>query len=345
MAAIKTRFLIISDTHGQQFDTKGAQQANADVVIHCGDLTDESKIDEFRTTLNLLRQLPAPLKLVVPGNHDLTLDEPTFQQRLAEVTQPIEPELVVKSFGELGEPRRLFEQAKDAGIVLLDEGNHVFNLGNGAVLRVYASPATQSRGGWAFQYPSDEKHDFAIADDTHVAITHGPPLGIMDYTDSNQRAGCLQLFGAVARAKPLLHCFGHIHEGWGGKLVAWRDPLPSSSINVGGEDEQQPQQEPSHFTHIDNGRSVVVEKLSNLKKGRFDDVDTAKSKVEKAQDYVRKGYCSTSHCSDDAHPIVPGSQTLFINAAITGRDEELPIQPPWVVDIELPKATGPKLDG
>ncbi|KAK8026490.1 hypothetical protein PG991_003546 [Apiospora marii] len=344
MATIKTRFLIISDTHGQQFDIQGAQQANTDVVIHCGDLTEESKIDEFRTTLALLRQLPAPLKLVIPGNHDLALDEPTFQQRLAEATQIIEPELVVQNFGAPGEPRRLFEQAaKDgAGIVLLDEGNHVFALGNGAVLRVYASPFTPSRGGWAFQYPPGERHDFAIAEDTQVVVTHGPPHGIMDYTDSKKRAGCPQLFGAVARAKPLLHCFGHIHEGWGGKLVAWRDPPPPLVSEGEGEGKKH---EPSHFTHIDNGRSVVVEKLSNLKKGRFDDADTAKSKAERAQEYARRGFCGTSHCSGDAHPLVPGSQTLFINAAIEGSDDDLPFYPPWVVDIELPEATGLKTDG
>ncbi|KAK8041797.1 Metallo-dependent phosphatase-like protein [Apiospora rasikravindrae] len=322
----------MSDTHGQLFDLKEAQQANADVLIHCGDLTEESKTDEFRTTLDLLRQISAPLKLVISGNHDLTLDEPTFKQRLSEATQIIEPELVTKNFGSPGEPRRLFEKAKDAGIVLLDEGNHAFALGNGALLKVYASPFTCSRGGWAFQYAPGEKHDFAIADDTQVVITHGPPHGIMDYADSGsrRRAGCPQLFEAIHRARPLLHCFGHIHEGWGAKLVAWRHPLP---VN------ESEQQAPSHFTHIDNDKSVVIEKLSNLTKGRFDDVDTAKAKAERAHTYARKGYCSASHCSDDAHPLIPGSQTLFVNASIEGRNDDLPIQPPWIIDIELPSTT------
>ncbi|KAK8101885.1 hypothetical protein PG999_012259 [Apiospora kogelbergensis] len=326
--AVKTRFLIISDTHGRTFDLKKAQQANPDVVIHCGDLTDESKIDEFRTTINLLSQLPAPLNLVISGNHDLTLDEPTFQQRLAEATQPIEPELVTKNFGSPGEPRQLFEQAKeDAGIVLLDEGNRTFELSNGAALHVYASPFTASRGGWAFQYPPEDKHDFDIAGNTQVVITHGPPHGIMDYTDSKQRAGCPQLFAAVARAKPLVHCFGHIHEAWGGKLVSWRNSAPVSE-NL------------SHFTHIDNERSVVIEKLSNITTGGFDDADMVKLKAEKAQAYASQGYCSTSHCSHDTNPLIPGSQTLFVNASIEGKNDEVPMQPPWIVDIELPESVG-----
>ncbi|KAK8090294.1 hypothetical protein PG997_005255 [Apiospora hydei] len=314
--SIKTRFLVISDTHGQLFDLKEAQQANADVVIHCGDLTEESKIDEFRTTLDLLRQLPAPLKLVISGNHDLTLDEPAFKKRLSEATQILEPELVTRNFGSPGEPRQLFEQAKDAGIVLLDEGNHGFVLGNGALLRVYTSPFTQSLGGWAFQ------------SSLHMARR----MESWTTPIRSKGAGCPQLFGAIARAKPLLHCFGHIHEGWGSKLVSWRDPPPII--------ESEQQQPPSHFTHIDNSQSVVIDKLSNLTKGKFDDADMAKLKLERAQAYARKGYCSTSHCSGDPHPLRPGSQTLFVNAAIEGRDDSLPTQPPWIVDIELPKAAG-----
>lgn len=66
--AIKTIFFIISDTHGKVFDVKAAQRADA--VIHCGDLTEEFKIDEFHTTIDLLWQLPAPLNLVISGYHD-----------------------------------------------------------------------------------------------------------------------------------------------------------------------------------------------------------------------------------------------------------------------------------
>jgi Icc-related predicted phosphoesterase len=41
-------------------------------------------------------------------------------------------------------------------------------------------------------------------------------------TADKQRAGCGDLFAAVARARPRVHCFGHFHEGWGAKKVAWR---------------------------------------------------------------------------------------------------------------------------
>ena len=118
--AVRTRFFIISDTHGHDdvvAEKSLAQQT--DVVIHCGDLTEEAKIGEFHKTLQLLRRLRAPLKLVIAGNHDLTLDEPTFQQRVAESPDLLEPELVQKTFGPPGAPRRLLEQARDEGIHFL----------------------------------------------------------------------------------------------------------------------------------------------------------------------------------------------------------------------------------
>jgi len=45
-----------------------------------------------------------------------------------------------------------------------------------------------------------------------MAITHGPTKGIIDYANG-QHAGSSDLFGAIARAKPRMRCFGHIHEG------------------------------------------------------------------------------------------------------------------------------------
>ena len=80
--SIKTSFLVLSDTHGHEIPPDYLKQ-HADVVIHCGDLTTESKIDEFKSAIELLRNSKAPLKLVIPGNHDFTLDIPIFQRKIA----------------------------------------------------------------------------------------------------------------------------------------------------------------------------------------------------------------------------------------------------------------------
>ncbi|ETS88197.1 hypothetical protein PFICI_02025 [Pestalotiopsis fici W106-1] len=317
-STVKTSVLILSDTHGEEFDVPPQY---ADVAIHCGDLTEESKIAEFRTTLDLLRRLDAPLKLVVAGNHDFTLDTPTFMERLSEAPEHLDDDLVKREFGDFGEARKLIDDAKDAGIVFLDEGNYQFTLANGSRLRVYATPVTPGKGGWGFKYDPESGHDFVISEGTDIVISHGPPLGVLDYTDSRTRAGCPHLFGAVARTRPRLHCFGHIHEGWGAKLVTWRDRLNDA---------------PSHFTDVDNNRSTVIDKLANMIPNKFDTEESAAEKKAKARSHVQRGCATTSHCSGDAEPLRPGEQTLFVNASSQGNHPQLPHQPFWMVNIELP---------
>lgn len=286
-------------------DSKPTQ--SADVAIHCGDLTQESKLAEYRTAIKLLKDIDAPLKLVIAGNHDFTLDIPTFKQKISEALPPLDPGLARKEYGDYGESRQLLEQAKDSGIMFLDEGTHHFTLNNGASLTVYASPYTPSLGDWGFQYHPEQGHDFSM-EGADVVITHGPPRGIMDYTNSGQRAGSSSLFGALARTRPRLHCFGHIHEAWGAKLIFWRDKVSDN---------------PSHFTDINHGKSVMVQNLSGL--------------GEIAWDFARETCYTTSHCVNDTHPVERGVRTLFVNAAILDTGY-CPVQLPWLVDIELPRS-------
>ncbi|KAF3067374.1 Metallophosphoesterase MPPED2 [Daldinia childiae] len=318
--AIKTRFLILSDTHGEK--VSNIQHISADVAIHCGDLTEESKIDEFKTTLQLLRNIDAPLKLVIAGNHDFTADIPLFKNKVAS-NPDLQPEEVERFYGGFGEIHQLFEDSKSDGVIFLEEGTHRFELGNGAKLTVYASPYTPSLSDWGFQYSPQEGHNFAIEKGVDIAITHGPPHGIMDITDSRRRAGCPQLFGSIAQARPKLHCFGHIHEGWGAKLVTWRENIS---------------QVPSHFTDIDNERSTVIGKLSNIINSKFDTPEIMEEKSKKRAVLSHEGYIKTSHCTDDENPLKAGSQTLFVNAAIQGATEEYPMHAPWLVDLEMPES-------
>lgn len=323
MPDIKTRFLIISDTHGMEFGPEVRPLERADVAIHCGDLTNESKLEDFRASIRTLKDLNAPLKLVIAGNHDFTLDSHTFKQKVAEAGAVLDGDSILREYGEFGEARQLFEDVKDEGVMFLDEGTHNFTLDNGASLTVFASPWTPSFGSWGFQYHLDEGHEFSIEKGTDVVITHGPPKGILDYTISRDRAGSSDLFEAIARARPRIHCFGHIHEGWGGKLVTWRDQLS---------------EKPSHFTDIDNERSFLVEKLAGLRPSKYDTPETMAEKERKREHLHRERCIATSHCAKDSKPVQRGAQTLFVNASISGMAMDYPVQPAWLIDIELPKA-------
>lgn len=141
---VKTRFLVISDTHASDPSQNTSNNdapyrlplPKADVLLHCGDLTMLGHLDEYETTMRMLESVDAHLKLVIAGNHDISLDE-TYYTRMGHKMQG--------KRWDADMPRKaremwLGERAKRAGITYLEEGSHSFTLENGGLLRVYASP-------------------------------------------------------------------------------------------------------------------------------------------------------------------------------------------------------------
>ena len=64
-----------------------------------------------------------------------------------------------------------------------------------------------------------------------ILVTHGPPFGIFDKCPVS--VGCRALLKAVKRIQPSLHVFGHIHEGYSGKLfVPWLSGKKTLFANV-----------------------------------------------------------------------------------------------------------------
>ncbi|KIW55083.1 hypothetical protein PV05_07393 [Exophiala xenobiotica] len=294
----------MSDTHGADFSPENRPYQHADVALHCGDLTDGSKLVEFRSTLNMLHSIEAPLKLVIAGNHDFTMDIAACESKVAEAIPPLEPEFVAREYGILGQARQLFDDARHGGISIY------------ALLRRMGLPISPKP--WpSFRHQRRNRHRH------HPR----PSEGIMDYTYGRERAGCSDLFAAVARARPRIHCFGQIHEGLGAKLGTWKH---SGSGSDNGADKP-----PNHFTAIDNENSPVIEKLAGLRRSTMDSDEMAQEKRVKLERLRQSRCATTSHCTHDEYPLQVGRQTLFINASITGGEDI--VQRPWLVDIELPK--------
>ena len=244
-STILTSFLVMSDTHNFEFgDTSAHSQLplpKVDVVLHCGDLTHCGGSSSFKKALKMLGAIDAELKLVMAGNHDLDLDKRYWTRHLDEGDEPEDHDRAVNVMrGEL---------AAQAGVTYLNEGTHTFTLRNGANFVIYASPYSPAFCDWAFAYEHDEdrfnakhqvvdgvksiaEHPMPSFPDVDIVMTHGPPKGILDECPQGN-VGCRSLLRALGRARPRMHCFGHIHEGYGVKLMKWaseeneRDNLPS----------------------------------------------------------------------------------------------------------------------
>ncbi|KAI1085991.1 Metallo-dependent phosphatase-like protein [Rostrohypoxylon terebratum] len=337
MAFKKTRFLILSDTYGKDVSvTRNIR--NIDVVIHCGNLTKGSRLDEFAKTIQMLEAINAPVKLVIPGSLDLTL-EPSAHAELCRVL-PIYTMLFNRIYGRFGQARKLFQ---DAGIQILSEGTHGIRLPNSAFLRLYASAYTPHRaserevayrcnpGGFRFDIPSE----------VDVAITHGPPAGILDTPESEPKEplGCAELFSSIARARPKLHCFGRVHERWGSQIVTWT---------------------PTRAKAVNEVVSFVVRRLADLAITTADLKASDQKRVEYRKMCERRGFvyanapASPAAAAESARAsargrdekkfdgegevALPGpNQTLFVNASIEGGGD-LPRHLPFVAEIELPTA-------
>jgi predicted phosphodiesterase len=223
----RVRFLIMSDTHGGELHSNLPE---CDVLLHCGDLTEDGSPNSIAETLQALSKVKAEMRFVIAGNHDIALDK---QYYLAEGGL----EADVGKAHALISPEAGSEASK-SGVTFLSEGTYRFTLSSGATFRVYASPQTPAYGASAFQYPTNEDRfncagsaptwaknvgteSSIIPNDVDIVMTHGPMKYILDTTADGQSAGCEHLRRAIERVKPKLHCFGHIHTGHGAQRVEY----------------------------------------------------------------------------------------------------------------------------
>ncbi|MCJ1428345.1 hypothetical protein MMC29_006254 [Sticta canariensis] len=231
---VKTRFCILSDTHTRaplpESSTDYAYRQplpSAHVLLHAGDLTMTGRVSEYQQMLNVFREADAELKIVIAGNHDITLDESFYQEIGESIFHPGNPE-------DLAKVREMWTgwEAKQVGIIYLGEGTRRFQLKNGAEFTIYSSPYQPEFGRWAFNYcrstdrfnPSttlEAPNPVPSWPEVDIMLTHGPPYGILDTTWQDEQVGCENLRHAVQRCRPRLHCFGHIHEGWGAEKRNW----------------------------------------------------------------------------------------------------------------------------
>ncbi|RKP10981.1 Metallo-dependent phosphatase-like protein [Thamnocephalis sphaerospora] len=200
-----TRFVCMSDTHNAI--NASYPVPDGDIFIHAGDLTSCGTSRQVKQATEWLVSLSHPKKLVIAGNHDLAFDLETYDQRWrGKLREPDDPVAVKRQLTEAG-----------AGIVYLEETLANLDASEGG-WHVFGSPWQPAFGGWAF---NGERGAFMkdrwrrIPEQTDILITHGPPRGILDRVFIGESCGCDDLLARIKQVRPLVHVFGHIHEGHG----------------------------------------------------------------------------------------------------------------------------------
>ncbi len=183
------RICIISDTHNKHKHL--GKLPDADVIIHCGDMTSIGKEHEIRNFFKWFSKLDQfKHKICIAGNHDWLFENSGSWAR----------SLVPKNIHYL----------EDSGVEI--EG-----------IKFYGTPVSKPFCNWAFNRPEEKlnQHWLAIPDDVDVLITHELPHTIMDYVErDNEHVGSPSLYKEIVeRIKCSLSVFGHIHEGYGIKII------------------------------------------------------------------------------------------------------------------------------
>lgn len=196
----KVRLICISDTHGQHQSLQ--MPSEGDVLLVTGDFTALGPIKEVKEFNSWLGSLPYKHNIVIAGNHEKSLDGKSLEDR---------------------------QKVLSNATVLHDSFCDVHGL------KFYGTPWIQKQGGLLFfpiktilsqPFPrlgirgNGLAHTFAIGDaaitrkwnnipsDTDVLLTHFPPHSILD-----GGVGSYELFENItARVRPLIHCYGHVHE-------------------------------------------------------------------------------------------------------------------------------------
>jgi Icc-related predicted phosphoesterase len=187
------KIVFISDTHLRHRNYP-IDVPECDLLIHSGDALSKGSADELRQFAPWFDGLKAKRKIFVAGNHDWVFEK---ENALARSLLPKEV------------------------IYLQDE---LVEVGG---LKIYGSPWQPEFCEWAFNlvrgWPLRKKWE-AIPEGIDILVTHGPPMGILDYSKfGNEHVGCGDLRQELYRVKPKIHAFGHIHGDYG--TAVWANTL------------------------------------------------------------------------------------------------------------------------
>ncbi|KAI0541106.1 calcineurin-like phosphoesterase [Xylaria digitata] len=192
---IPIKIVFLSDTH----DSIVRNVPDGDLLIHCGDMTNDGTAASLQKQIDWLASLPHQHKLVVCGNHDSWFD---LKSRTTE-----------DILGRRSVDLKTLQYLEHKSVTLSFKG--------GRKLNVYGAPDIPQCGGseMAFQYTIDQ-HPWkgTIPLDTDLLITHTPPMLHRDLS-----LGCPGLLGEIWRVRPKVHVFGHIHWGRGIEAAYWDD--------------------------------------------------------------------------------------------------------------------------
>jgi len=216
----------ISDTHGYHHLLK--INSDIDALIHSGDCSNyfdsARNAVEVREFTEWFRNVSVKYKILVPGNHDTSLERRLIRK----------------------------EDFDAMGIIYLENESIVLD-----GIKFYGTPITPQFNNWAFmraRHKMDPVWD-AIPVDADVLIAHGPPKGILDLAEDREhnleQCGCKSMRRHIDNLPNLKYVlFGHIHDNHncfnGGVLIRDGKTYSNGSVVKDG-----------HFGYLTSNGNII----------------------------------------------------------------------------------------
>lgn len=219
------KLICISDTHCRHRDINVPE---GDVLICAGDFTHTGKMDEVKDFVNWFSSQSHKVKILVAGNHELTLDQSLNfngpkSKRYFKLNRDVDKVLnLIKN-----NPKFIYLQHDWVEIY----GKKIFGT-------PYVPLISGSNYKWAFEVSEKTLGLIysGIPDDVDVLISHTPAYGTLDEYNGIH-LGSRALKHAINRIKPKALVCGHIHSGYGQKHV--NNVLHVNCSQVDGDDYEQ----------------------------------------------------------------------------------------------------------
>ncbi|KAI0008573.1 calcineurin-like phosphoesterase [Xylariaceae sp. FL0662B] len=189
------KIVCLADTH----ESIVKDVPNGDLLIHCGDMTNDGTAASIQKQIDWLVSLPHQHKVLVCGNHDSWFD----------INSRTEEDIL----GHKSVDTKTLHYLKRKSVTLNFRGRRKLN--------IYGAPYLPRCGGAdnAFQYSlPHHPWDGIVPLDTDILVTHTPPQHHLDLS-----LGCPGLLQEIWRTKPRVHVFGHVHWGRGMHPIFWDD--------------------------------------------------------------------------------------------------------------------------
>ncbi|KAL8647729.1 MAG: hypothetical protein Q9226_006316 [Calogaya cf. arnoldii] len=174
-------------------------------------------VREIRKTFDWISKANYEVKIVVAGNHDITLDEAFYRQHGAHHHG--------QHLQDDGAYRKLMEDYPSITFLVHDVAEVKLLKPDGPRMsfKVFGSPYSPARGTWAYGYRPDEAFGLwrRIPLDADVVVTHTPPRGHCDESSKRGPTGCEILRQALWHVRPSLAICEHVHKGRGVERVVW----------------------------------------------------------------------------------------------------------------------------